>query len=193
MLFLLLLSSAQSLYFNLNGNAETCLGIEVSENQELWGAYVISGHNDKKVRVALLDPKGITIYISADNTREGSFSAKRPAGGIHRLCFRSLDAITKVVSFEVNTGNIQPEKIATEDSITPLENSLQQVSKLIDSVYRNLHFYQRRERVHRDLTERTCDRVRWAAGFKFFCLLAICALQLWGLTRLLSNPKAVKV
>ena len=192
-MILFLISSAFALNFNIPGHTETCIGIEVDKNQEFWGGYVISGDGDKNVITTILDPNKIIEYISAEKSREGTFKINKPSVGIHKICFKSLDAFLKTVSFDINTGDIMPEKLASGENIEPIQMNLRRVSRQLEGVTRNLHFYQRREKVHRDLSEKTCDRILWAAGFKFITIFLLFFLQIWGLTKLLNSKQGVKV
>lgn len=193
MLILLLLHTTQSVFITINSKTEHCIGHFVKSSPELWGAYVISGEGEKNVKVTLYDPKNIVEYISDEDTREGKIKVKKPSSGMHRLCFRSSDTNSKSISFELKSESSSVETVTVEEQVEPLEIGLRQVSRNMESVYRNLHFYQRREKTHRDISERNCDKIMWAAIVKITCLVTITLLQIWGLTHVLNQTSSNKI
>jgi hypothetical protein len=193
MFYFLFLGLVQGIFFTLNSKTEFCIGVEVKKSKELWGDYVISGEGDKNVITTLYDPKNIVEYISEKDTREGKFAIKKPAGGIHRTCFKATDGVQKTVSLEINTEEPPEDKVITEEEIEPFQINLKRALRSIESINRNLHFYQRREKVHRDLTEKTCDRVLWTAVIKLLTIFSISLLQGWGVTKLLSSSQTSKI
>ena len=165
----------------------------MKRTKELWGAFLISGDSEKNVQVALYDPKNIVEYLSDANAREGKFNIKKPSLGVHRLCFKSLDSSMKSVNFEIKSEESNTDLLALDEEIEPFQQSLSTLSRNVETVNRNLHFFQRREKVHRDISERNCDRILWAAGFKIACLIAVAGFQVWGVTYILNKRTSNKV
>lgn len=193
MWLLVLLQLSQSLFFQLNGNSESCIGHHVKKSKELWGAYMVSGLSEKKVQVTMYDPKSVIEYISDPESSEGKFSVKKPSLGVHRLCFKSLDSNQNSVSFEIKSEERNTDSLVLDDEIEPFEVSLRQLSRQVENVNRNLHFFKRREKIHRDISERNCDRIKWAAILKIICLITVAICQAWGLTYLLNKSTSNKV
>jgi tetrahydromethanopterin S-methyltransferase subunit B len=165
----------------------------VRNSKELWGAYIISGEGEKNVKVTLYDPKNIVEFLSDEDSREGKFKVKKPSAGNHRLCFKSSDTLVKSISFEIKSESVPVDVITVEEQVEPLEIGLRQVGRNMESVYRNLHFYSRREKVHRDISERNCEKILWAAILKISCLVTITLLQIWGLTHILERSSTNKI
>ena len=92
-----------------------------------------------------------------------------------------MDKVEKTISFEfgLDDDNQDEESLLGTENIDPLSNSLRDLGKQLDGVYRNIHFYQRREKVHRDLTEQTCDRVMMSAVIKMVVLALVGFLQIY--------------
>ena len=193
MFILLLIYTTQGIFFQLTSKSEYCIGNFVRNSKELWGAYVISGEGEKNVKVTLYDPKNVVEFLSDENSREGKFKVKKPSSGNHRLCFLSSDDLVKSISFEVKTDSAPVDVITVEEQVEPLEIGLRQAGRNMESVYRNLHFYSRREKVHRDISERNCDKILWAAILKITSLVTITVLQIWGLTHILDTSSANKI
>jgi hypothetical protein len=92
-----------------------------------------------------------------------------------------IDKVDKVISFEFALEDNGPDEatLAKGGSVDPLSNTLRDLAKQLDAVYRNVHFYQRREKVHRDLTEQTCDRVVFSAIIKMIVLAMVGFIQIY--------------
>lgn len=141
----------------------------------------------------MFDPKSVIEYISDPESSEGKFSVKKPSLGVHRLCFKSLDSNQNSVSFEIKSEERNTDSLVLDDEIEPFEVSLRQLSRQVENVNRNLHFFKRREKIHRDISERNCDRIKWAAILKIICLITVAICQAWGLTYLLNKSTSNKV
>ena len=154
---------------------------------------MISGLSEKKVQVTLYDPKSVVEFISDPESSEGKFSVKKPSLGVHRLCFKSLDSNPNSVSFEIKSEERSSDSLVLDDEIEPFEVSLRQLSRQTESVMRNIHFFKRREKIHRDISEKNCDRIKWGAIMKIVSLIAVAICQVWGLTYLLNKSSSNKV
>jgi len=174
--WLLMCISVNAVYFSLPGHKEQCFSLSVGKGNKLYGAFIVSGKGDENMIARVFSPDGKVDYQSPRKSREGNFEITSDSGGKHKLCFKSIDSNTKNVSFEFDTRpEIEVDKLATE--VEPLTLKLTGVSAQLDTVYRNIHFYERRERVHRDLIEQTCDRVLWSALLKILVLATVVAAQ----------------
>ena len=174
-----LVAHVQGLYFVLNGYQQLCMGLTVGKGNAFRGAYVVSGQGERNVLVRVVAPEGTVQYSSPPRSNEGSFELTSAEGGTHNLCFRVADSTQKTISFEYTASEAKEAELATESELDPLQESISSMSKYMDKVYRNIHFFERRERVHRDLTERTCDRVLWSALVKMFVLAIITCVQVY--------------
>ncbi|CAG9323715.1 unnamed protein product [Blepharisma stoltei] len=191
---LFLLNLAQAVYFTLPGHMENCYYLMAAKGSEVVGAYVISGDGDQNVITRLFGPDASILYQSQRKTREGHFEILSENGGKYKFCFRAIDGAPKTVSFEYKTTDKVSEKeLAKEEEIAPLAEGLTKMTKKLDMIYRNIHFYERREKVHRDLTERTCDRVIYSAILKILVLGLISLMQIYMLRRFFSNKGTSRV
>ncbi|CAG9335902.1 unnamed protein product [Blepharisma stoltei] len=190
----LLVGTAHALFFNLPGKTEQCFAVTVSRGAELWGVYIVSGEGDQNVLARVTGPDGRVHFQSKPKAREGSFELTPEPTGDYRLCFQAKDSRQKTISFEFSSQEkVVEDKLATEEEMTPLKETLKQLSRNLDSVYRNIHFYERREKIHRDLAERTCDRVLWSAMGKIFVLCVISLMQIFMLRSFFDSKKSTGV
>jgi hypothetical protein len=115
------------------------------------------------------------VYLSTKLAREGKFEAQAKDDGNHTMCFKALDKKKKVISFEfdLEERNFDEDDETRKESLDPLEDSMTNLNRRLEMVNRNIQFTQRRERVHRDLTEQTCETVVWYSALKLAVLFVI--------------------
>jgi len=188
-----LLSLASALYFTLPGYQQLCFGLTVSKGSSFHGAYVVSGQNERNVLVRVVAPGGSVQFTSPPRSNEGSFDLTSAEGGTHDLCFRVADSTQKSIAFEYLIAENKEAELATETELDPLQDSIGVMARSMDKIYRNVHFFERRERVHRDLAERTCDRVLWSALVKMFVLAIITCVQVYVLRGFFDSKTAKPV
>jgi len=177
-----------SLFIQLPGYTEYCFSIDGKKGQRLWGEYVISGEGDLNVLTRFFDGMKKPKYTGAKGTREGKFESLLNQDEFHELCFKAQDADPKTVSFEFS--HEEPVAVlAAEDHFQPIEDEVKLTSRLLETVYRNLHFYERRERVHRDLSEKTCDNILRSVLVKISVLCGISITQIYVLRGMFSGEK----
>ena len=93
-----------------------------------------------------------------------------------------MDFSEKSISFEFSQeSQIEEFALAKDDQFEPLNDDIQNLVKNLDTVYRNIHFYERRERVHRDLAEKTCDDLLWSVLIKIAVLCVLSLSQIYAL------------
>lgn len=188
-----LLSLASALYFTLPGYQQLCFGLTVGKGNSFHGAYVVSGQNERNVLVRVVAPGGSVQFTSQPKSSEGSFDLTSAEGGTHDLCFRVADSTQKSIAFEYSASENKEAELATETELDPLQDSIATMARSMDKIYRNVHFFERRERVHRDLAERTCDRVLWSALVKMFVLAIITCVQVYVLRGFFDSKTAKPV
>ena len=191
MKILLLAIACYGISFTLPSYSQYCFLIDGEKSHKLWGAYVISGEGDKNVLASLYDNSQKILYTSPLDSREGKFEIEVSDPQLYKLCFTAHDRTEKTVSFEFSQElKIEEETLASDDQFSPINDDLAKSSKLLDTVYRNLHFYERRERAHRDLTERTCDNVLWSVLAKIIVLCILSLTQIYVLKGFFNMNKA---
>lgn len=195
MFFFAFLTVVQGVYFPIDGKGVSrCFSLQVGPEVDLFMAYVVSGEKDQNVQVIMKDHLGFIVYSSAPRTREGKFEMKSDKLNVFSLCFESKDRTSKTISFDFYLQDgLAEEKIATQDEITPLRTLFRKVSRSLDTVYRNIQFYERRERTHRDLAEVTCDRVVFSGVIKMLVLALISISQIYMLRSFFNNKRGIQV
>jgi hypothetical protein len=189
--FLSLLIAAQGLFFTLEPGREQCFSLTVGKGHSFGGAYLISGKGEEFVMTRVYSPSNKIVYNNTPKTKEGEFKLNSAEGGIYKLCFRPIDSSPKVISFEFEHewDELDDDDFATEEALRELGTSVRELFKNLHTISRNIHFFERRERTHRDLTEQTCDRVAWSGLVKMLVLGVITFTQIFMLKRLFENKK----
>ena len=194
LVLVLLLTQSWGLFFTLDPAVERCIGVHLPSKREFAGAYLFAGENEDNVLARVKSPQGYILHQSSSGVKEGKFELESKEEGIYRLCFRTKDLIQKIVSFEFAAKESKKDQEAVTDTeLAPLTNGLRSMGRVFDAVYRNIHFYQLRERTHRDLTERTCDRILWSAVGKMVTLGALCLVQIYILKALFKAKESQPV
>lgn len=179
-IFLLLICSAHAMYFVLPGQTTQCFGMSVTTGHKIWGDYLVSGFGEDKVITRVTTPSKLIEYEGAHLSSEGKFEIVAKETGAYNLCFKNLDSNPNVINFDYRHWDLaDSEGLASEEHLKPLEDELRVLSNKLDSVYRNINFYERREKTHRDLIERTCDRVLWSVLGKVVILSSIAFTQIY--------------
>lgn len=196
-IFACLIAGAYSLSFNLEAGTQDCVGLLLKRGGHFWGAYVVSGQGEKNFVARVEGPSGQPIYTSPAGQNEGEFETQAQADGLHKMCFKSTDRQPKVISFEfeLEDETVDEDETAAMGSLDPIQEKFKDMARNMDLISRNIHFYQRREKVHRDLTEITCDRVLQFSIVKVVVLLGLTIFQVYMLTNFfedrLKNVKPV--
>lgn len=189
LLFLSLFLGVQSLFFTLEAGKEQCFSLAVEKGHSFGGAFLISGKGEEFVMTRVIGPNNMLLYSSPTKAKEGEFKLSSAEGGMHKLCFRPTDSSPKVISFEFDHewDELDDDTFATEETLRELGTSVRELYKNMSNISRNIHFFERREKTHRDLTEQTCDRVAWSGLVKMLVLGGITMTQLFILKRLFDN------
>ena len=190
MRFLFLAISCYGLSFVLPGQTEYCFSIDGIATRRIWGEYIISGVGDMNVLTRLFDSKKKIKFASESGTREGKLELIANENQLYELCFKSVDSDDKTVSFELSQNELsQVVTPVSNDGFEPLSDDLSESTSLLEGVYRNLQFYEERERINRDLTERTCDSILWSVLLKIAVLCGISLTQLYVLKGIFNMDK----
>ena len=142
------------------------------------------------VLTRLFDSKKKIKFASESGTREGKLELIANENQLYELCFKSVDSDDKTVSFELSQNELsQVVTPVSNDGFEPLSDDLSESTSLLEGVYRNLQFYEERERINRDLTERTCDSILWSVLLKIAVLCGISLTQLYVLKGIFNMDK----
>ena len=128
-----------------------------------------------------MDPHGRQTHLSAKYAKEGSYELRSTVDGVYTMCFRVMDNYKKIVNFEfdIDSNVLDVDDATYKDSIDPVDNSMLDLNRQLDKVNRNIQFTMRREKVHRDLTEQTFDKVLWFSLAKIVALCSISFAQIY--------------
>ncbi|CAG9311057.1 unnamed protein product [Blepharisma stoltei] len=178
-------------FFDIPGHTEKCFREFTIVGSEVHGSYVVSGRADYNVRAIVTNPDDEIIYKSPYRSREGNFVFHSERGGYYKVCFKSIDGKLKTVNFEFSVKNKENNSVAKHDELQPLLKNLNEMENSLERVKNNIKFYQRREAVHRDLTENTCDWVLRSAFLKLVALVLISSVQIYLIKKSIGGKEFV--
>jgi hypothetical protein len=143
LVFFLVLSCGNALFFTLEPKRDQCFNLNATGGRRIYGEYVVSGKGEDMAVCKVTAPSGKTEFLSPGRTKEGKFDIKGTETGTYKMCFRMLDSNAKTVSFHYEFVDSQTSEAvtATEKDLDPLTETLKNVSRQLDLIYRNLHFY----------------------------------------------------
>eukprot|EP01133_Synstelium_polycarpum_P015675 gene15675-18625_t len=127
----------------------------------LW-TMASTSHTPPPHHASIYDPRGNTIYsrLHFDTTMKGRQSFTASEGGAYKLCFNNeMSRFTaKVVTFtwsfeDADTG------VLKGDTLSPMENSIQKIERVLQSIVVEQKKMRYREQANRDTSENTNGRV----------------------------------
>lgn len=161
--------------------------------------------------MTVYSPEKQQLYTGKDEA-EGSYSFIAKLPGRYRFCFSNSNAAStaKTISFEVASGTDLKDIAAHPDHITPLEHGVYQLSEALRAAREDSTYMYRRESQvrffllcccflldralcvqHRDLTEATYERLRYAAVMEAVVLVGMSVAQILYLRRFFERKRVV--
>eukprot|EP00013_Stygamoeba_regulata_P020023 CAMPEP_0177645896 /NCGR_PEP_ID=MMETSP0447-20121125/9489_1 /TAXON_ID=0 /ORGANISM="Stygamoeba regulata, Strain BSH-02190019" /LENGTH=194 /DNA_ID=CAMNT_0019148401 /DNA_START=167 /DNA_END=751 /DNA_ORIENTATION=- len=178
----LLACSANGIIFKLDPHREECFHEQLVLFQVVAGGFL-------DIDVQVTNPEGSLIY-NGEKEKEGRPVFHADSTGRYRFCFsnRMSTVSQKEVDFMIHIGDeIKP--IAKAEHLTPLEQSILELSDNLYAVKMENHYFRLRERTHRNTVESTNERVLWYSILEFCVLVGVNGWNIYFLRRLFENRK----
>ena len=121
------------------------------------------------------DMDGVAI-VDEKKKNEGSYAFRAAGTGTYSVCFSNrMSTITaKSVSLAFIAGaSSDTSEVAKLEHLTPLENSILDLSTSLNAVREEQRYLRNREQIHRDLAEDLFERVHWWSIFETIVLVAM--------------------
>ena len=192
MLIFFVFGLCESLSFRFeNTLSSRCFKVYSEPGQKITLSYLISGVDEKSVQVSFVDPSSKQVFSNTfESSRKNSFEPK--IQGKYTLCFKSLSKSLKEVSFEFYSEKEISDSILQEE-FSPIRDKLEQTSKKLISINRNLEFIVQRKKIYNIIIKATSDKILWHSGLKLVMVLVLSFLKLFILTRLFITNKHTNV
>jgi p24 family protein beta-1 len=179
--------------FQIDAHREECFIENVREGRSVGIRFQVTAGGFLDVDVRITGPDNLIIY-SGERENEGKYSFVAHASGAYSFCFSNqMSTLTpKTVSLTLNVGEEDNKgTAATKETLTPLENSILQLSDGLTAIAEEQEYIKIRERVHRDTSESTNSRVVWWTFFEAFWLIGISVWQIVSLRRVFEQQRIV--
>jgi len=161
----------------LRPGSEQCFGEILKKGDKLLASFAVAsgGHLDIDCRV--YDPENRIVYLS-ERRMTDNFQFYAQQDGEYKICFgNSMSTVTgKTVSFHIYAGQkLAAIESAKQQHLSPLENSILQLSENIQAVQDTTEYMKVRERVCHQTNVSTGRRV---VGWNIFKTVALICTSL---------------
>ena len=135
------------------------------------------------------DADGVALVDEKKKT-EGSYAFKAASTGTYSVCFSNkMSTITaKSVSLAFIAGrSADTSEVAKLEHLTPLENSILDLSVSLTAIQEEQRYLRNREQIHRDLAEDLFERVHWWAIVETIALVALSLGQVFYIRKVVGG------
>jgi len=151
---------------------------------------VAGGFLDIDLKITAPDAR--IVYEGVRET-EGKYTFNTYSPGLYSFCFSNrMSTLTpKTVSFIITIGESTNNDVAKREHLTPLENSIMQLSEGVTAIQAEQDYMKIREQAHRNTNESTNARLLWWAIFEALVLVAMSVWQVYYLRRFFEVKRVV--
>eukprot|EP01098_Paradermamoeba_levis_P007916 TRINITY_DN3299_c0_g1_i1.p1 TRINITY_DN3299_c0_g1~~TRINITY_DN3299_c0_g1_i1.p1 ORF type:complete len:200 (-),score=74.46 TRINITY_DN3299_c0_g1_i1:300-899(-) len=183
---------ASSLTFVIPANSEECYYERLEVGAKLTVMFQVVHGGALDVDFAVWSPDNRLIYEAVKQS-ETRFAFEATSAGGHKICFNNkFSSFTnKVISFGIFLGEDSHKNLATKDHLGPVENGILQLADGLRAVYADQEYLIMRERVHRDTTDSTHEKVVYWNLFESFVLIAMSIWQIIYIRRFFEVKRVV--
>lgn len=199
LIFVVTLSTVDSLMFLLPPNHKKCLREEIHKDVLVTGEYELSDAPGQIANLKVTDSKGHVLY-NKDEATKGKFAFTTEEYDMFEICFESKiphgnghggdREVTLSVKRGVEAKNY--EAIAKAEKLKPMEVELKRLEDLSESIVNDFAYMRAREEEMRDTNESTHSRVLYFSIFSMCCLLGLATWQVLYLRRYFKAKKLIE-
>lgn len=128
---------------------DTCFNKNYEINETLTLSYLVSGEDEKSVKVVLKDPELIEIY-SNNNEEDGSFTHHIPSSGVYRVCFYPTSSAENSITFSFlgsfESGNLV--NVAKGEEISDMQKDVLSIVGIFQQIEINMKYVIERQSSH---------------------------------------------
>ncbi len=138
-------------------------------------------------------PSGKQLISEMQKTR-GHLDFVAASEGTHAFCFRQhTRGRSAILSLNIRSGERDSiaTSIAQKEHLTPLEESILNLARDLESVQIEQRYMRQRERAHRNTSESTNQRVIQWSFFQAAALVAVSLLQIFYIKKLFETTRTV--
>ncbi|EAL60582.1 hypothetical protein DDB_G0293540 [Dictyostelium discoideum AX4] len=194
---LFLIGSSSALTLQVEPKSQECFYNFIESGKTSLLLYQVIRGGLLDINVKLTDPKGNTIFerLHFDTQMKGKQSFTAGESGAYKVCFNNeMSRFTaKVVTFTWASEEEGVKEVAKGDSITPMDQSVQKIERVLQSVIHEQKKLRYREQANRDTSESTNARVVWWTIAEVIVLVVMGVGQIWYLRKWFDNKSTGRV
>jgi len=197
--FMVGVSLASAMYFELPVNTEKCLREEIHKDVLVKGDFDVTQIDKVKTDLKITDSNGHILYQKEDAS-SGKFAFTTDDYDMFQLCFSSSteDKRAKIppqdVRLELKRGIDAKnyDELAKNEQLKPLEIELRRLEDLSKSITDAFSYMKKREEEMRDTNESTNSRVLYFSAFSMLCLVGLATWQVLYLRKFFKSKKLIE-
>ncbi|PRP78396.1 transmembrane emp24 domain-containing protein 10 [Planoprotostelium fungivorum] len=202
-LLVVCLSHVAAISFNVRPNTEKCLREEFKPKTKVKGTVEISPPHsgDLKLTFRILGANNAIVYQNLDVQGEGGFSFFAPDHDIeYAFCFtdsaregRYHQESQRQIRLRIDSDEKRRDlaELAKKDHLKPIEVDMLRIEDDVTALMREFIYMKDLESHHRDTSESTNSRVKYATILSSFILISLGVGQLFYLKRFFKTKKLI--
>ncbi|EGC34568.1 emp24/gp25L/p24 family protein [Dictyostelium purpureum] len=192
-----LIGSSSALTLQIEPKSQECFFNYVEHGKNSLILYQVIRGGLLDINVKITDPRGNSIFerLHFDNQMKGKYSFTAGESGAYKVCFNNeMSRFTaKVVTFSWDSEENAEKDAAKGDSITPMDQSVQKIERVLQSVIYEQKKLRFREQSNRDTSESTNARVVWWTIAEVVVLVVMAIGQIWYLRKWFETRSSGRV
>jgi len=189
------------LSFQVEPKSSDCFHADLKSGQQVKITFWISRGGLLDIDLRVNGPYNEQIYSGMQfETSQFEFMSRTP--GPHSICFNNEMSrwTAKFVEFEIEIDGkkefysdkkSQQEEFLTPGVLTPVEHSLGEIDRALETIRVDLMYLRGRESAHRDTAESTNERVLWYSVIESLVLVTISLGQVYYLRKFFEVKRAI--
>lgn len=193
LLLLLAPASVAAFVIRLPSHSDQCFIETAIRGDKIVGSMRVVAGGSLDIDLRITDPGG-QIVLDLPRRSDESFAFYARDTGSYKVCFsNSMSVVSgKVVAFSIHSGKALHEKDAAgAEHVSPLANSIAQLTQGIEAIRDSTSYSKTRERVHAQTVNSTNSRVVWWRCIQIAAVVGVAAFKTYYLTHLFERKRGV--
>jgi len=176
----------------VDAHREECFFEEIPQGLPVNVMFQVTAGGFLDIDLKITAPDARIVYEGVRET-EGKYTFNTYSAGLYSFCFSNrMSTLTpKTVSFIITIGEPNIGDVAKREHLTPLENSIMQLTEGVSAVQAEQEYMKMREQAHRNTNESTNARLLWWSIFEALVLVAMSVWQVYYLRRFFEVKRVV--
>jgi len=176
----------------VDAHKEECFYEEIPQGLPVNVMFQVTAGGFLDIDLKITAPDQRIVYEGVRES-EGKYTFNTYSPGLYSFCFSNrMSTLTpKTVSFIITIGESNKIDVAKQEHLTPLENSIIQLTEGVNAIQAEQEYMKMREQAHRNTNESTNARILWWSIFEALVLVAMSVWQVYYLRRFFEVKRVV--